>query len=83
MAEIEKSVPVCARLCYVEVRTDQRNEERVKEPVSELEKYLRTFFHVRLGYFCVDFFVGWAQPSYVRDLGSINMTSSSTRGIHT
>jgi len=77
MAEVEKSVPMRVGLRYVEVCADQRNEERVEEPVDELDKYLRTFIYVRLGYICVAVLAGWAQPSYVRNLGSVSIALCS------
>ena len=77
MAEIEKPVPMRIGLRYVEVCADQRNEERVEEPVDELEKYLRTLIYVRLGHLCVVVLAGWAQPGYVRDLGSLSIAPCS------
>ena len=77
MAEVEKSVPMRVGLRYVEVCANQRNEERVEEPVDELEKYLRTFIYVRLGYLCIVILAGWAQPGYSRDLGSLSVAPYS------
>lgn len=83
MAEVEKPVPVCVGFGYMEVRANQRDEERVKEPVDELKKHLCAFAHVGIGNFCVVVVAGWAQPGYFRDLGSVSTIQYSGKRVQT
>lgn len=67
----------------MEICADQGDEEGVKEPVDELKIHLRTFVYIRFGQLHVIFLTGWAQPSYVCNLGSVSTNPYSSRKMHT
>jgi len=73
MAEVEESIAVYVGFGDMEISADQRDKERVEEPVDKFQKQLCSFVNVRFGKLGVTVLIWQSKPGYGRNLNHISV----------